>query len=339
MSANPLESNRAVLEAIITEVKGSAPTQTGDSMFLTSDGQWTGSVGGGNLEWRLMQAGKITHFRLNESNFKPGAKTMHIDHGLGCATDQCCGGRVQAYLVPIPEKLSHLVNANCSRLYRVNSEGYLTLIGGFDKKNQWIGINNNELDKNLLKKCLADPLFEKNLDNIFIVKREALPKLWIFGAGHISRVLAPLAVSLKYDVSVFDERDYWASPDAFPHNVQVNIAAMPDPQSKPEADTTVLVMTHSHKLDYDLLRLMHDWNLDYLGVIGSKTKAARFRKRMNNEGLDDGNLRMPIGLENMGKEPMEVAISVMAELTQRRTLKKVREIAEDEQVKRCYKVG
>ena len=152
-------------------------------------------------------------------------------------------------------------------------------------------------------------------------------------------MLAPLAVSLKYDVSVFDERDYWASPDAFPHNVQVNITAMPDPQSKPEADTTVLIMTHSHKLDYDLLRFMHDWDLNYLGVIGSKTKATRFRKRMSNEGLDDGSLRMPIGLANMGKEPMEVAISVMAELTQRRTLKKVREIAENEQEKRCYKVG
>ncbi len=60
---------------------------------------------------------------------------------------------------------------------------------------------------------------------------------------------------------------------------------------------------------------------------------------MSNEGLDDGNLHMPIGLANMGKEPMEVAISVMAELTQRRTLKKVSEITENEQEKRCYKVG
>lgn len=339
MTAKPLVSNRPVLEALITEVKGSAPTQAGDSMFLESGGQWSGSVGGGNLEWRLMQAGELTHCRLSKSSIKPGPKTMHIDHGLGCATDQCCGGRVQAYLVPVPETLFHLVKNNCNRLYRFTHEGYLTLMGGFDNQNQWIGINNNELEQSLLKNCLADPLFENNHDDIFIVRTKALPKLWIFGAGHISRVLAPLAVLLKYDVTVFDQREYWASPDAYPNKVQVNIAAMPNPDDKPETDTTVLIMTHSHKLDFDLLRLMHDWDLDYLGVIGSNTKANRFRKRMDNEGLDDENVHMPIGLPNMGKEPIEVAISVMAELTQRRTLKKVSDVVDTRQEKRRLKTG
>jgi len=318
MADNKIINNIPVMETLITQVKGSAPTQAGDSMILMSDGHWTGTVGGGNLEWKLMQAGQLTQLRLGATKVMPGAKTMKIDHGLGCATDQCCGGRVQAYLIPIPKKLVGLMEGNCSRLYRYSPDGYLQLVGGFNANNQWYGLSDAEQDQQFMKSCLADQKFEQGYDDVFVVRANIQPKLWVFGAGHISRVLAPLAVSLNYDVTVFDQREHWANADAFPDCVKVKVAEMPDPAEQPSSDTTVLIMSHSHKLDYELLRQMHDWNLDYLGVIGSQTKSSRFRRRMDNEGLDDSNIHMPIGLPAMGKEPMEVAISVIAELLQRR---------------------
>lgn len=312
-----------VMETLITQVKGSAPTQAGDSMLLMSNGQWTGTVGGGNLEWKLMQAGQLTQLRICETKVMPGAKTMKIDHGLGCATDQCCGGRVQANLVPIPKEFVELMKDDCSRLYRYSPDGYLQLVGGYNAKNQWYGLSDTEQDEQFMECCLADKKFEQDYDDVFVVRANIQPKLWIFGAGHISRVLAPLAVSLNYDVTVFDQREHWANADAFPECVKVKVAEMPDPAKQPGSGTTVLIMSHSHKLDYELLRQMHDWNLNYLGVIGSNTKSSRFRQRMDNEGIDDSNIHMPIGLPEMGKEPMEVAISVIAELLQRRNQHKI----------------
>jgi xanthine dehydrogenase accessory factor len=308
-----------VMETIITKVKGSAPTQAGDSMLLLSNGQWRGTVGGGNLEWKLMQTAQLTQFRIKQLGKLPGAKTMQLDHGLGCATDQCCGGRVQAYLVPIPPQLASLMNDSSSRLYHYSNDGYLQLVGGFNRHQQWQGLAGDDGNHQaLLRNYLSQPDCDPPPNDYFVVRASFKPKLWIFGAGHIARVLAPMADSLNYDVSIFDGREHWANPQAFPCNVTVHVQALPNPDQRPDPNTTVLVMSHSHKLDYQLLQLMHDWPLDYLGVIGSKTKSLRFRQRMDNEGLDDSQVHMPIGIADMGKEPMEVAISVMAELLQRR---------------------
>jgi len=306
-----------VMEAIITDVKGSAPTRAGDSMQLLSNGRWVGSVGGGNLEWKLMQAGQMAWWRLQESGKLPPAPTMQIDHGLGCHSDQCCGGRVKAHLVQLPKNLSALMNDHAQRIYQFDTEGYLNLQGGFTVEQQSLGDTSNWKPK--LVKGNAEKLIEAD-DNSLIRKAKKAPQLWIFGAGHIARCLAPLASSLDYRVSVFDGRPQWADPEAFPADVRVRTSALPEEIDQADDDTTVLIMTHSHKLDYQLLALMSEWDLGYLGVIGSKTKAARFRHRLDDEGIDDSHIHMPIGLPDMGKEPMAVAVSCMAELLQLRQL-------------------
>lgn len=304
-----------VMEAIITEVKGSAPTRPGDSMLLLSNGRWVGSVGGGNLEWKLMQTGQMAWWRLQENGQLPPASTMHIDHGLGCHSDQCCGGRVTAHLVLIPKHLSALMNDHAHRIYDQDTEQRLILTGGFTVEQQALGSVKRwqpQLIKGLTHRLTWDQ------PTSFIRKAKNAPQLWIFGAGHIARALAPLANALDYRVSVFDGRSQWADPEAFPGDVSVRTSALPESIDQAETDTTVLIMTHSHKLDYQLLALMSEWDLGYLGVIGSKTKAVRFRHRLDNEGIDDQHIHMPIGLPYMGKEPMAVAVSCMAELLQLR---------------------
>lgn len=313
-----------VLEALITSVKGSAPTRAGDSMQLLSNGRWQGSVGGGNLEWKLMQAGQMAWWRWQEQSKLPPAKAMHIDHGLGCHTDQCCGGRVEAELVLLNQEFSSLMNDFSHRIYQRDEQGYLQLIGGFNAQNHPIGQTTNLSLQQI--KAANDRFWQE--DDITQVRRaKNAPQLWIFGGGHIARALAPLASELDYRVSVFDGRPQWADPEAFPADVNVRPSAFPEAIDQADQDTVVLVMTHSHKLDYQLLQHMCDWDLDYLGVIGSKTKAARFRHRMDKEGLDDERVHMPIGLPNMGKEPMAVAVSCMAELLQLRTEQQLEEQA------------
>lgn len=302
-----------VLEAIITDVRGSAPTQVGDSMLLLSNGRWTGSVGGGNLEWKLMQAGQMAWWRLQNTQKLPPASAMKIDHGLGCHTDQCCGGRVEAHLLMLPKHFSALMNDHADRIYTVDADERLQLSGGYTASQQALGDTQGWTPKLIQK---SERRLSDQHNNSLLRRAKHAPQLWVFGAGHIARALAPLASALNFRVSVFDGRPQWADPEAFPNEINVRPSALPESVDQPDSDTTVLIMTHSHKLDYQLLELMSDWDLGYLGVIGSKTKAVRFRHRLDNQGIDDSHIHMPIGLPDMGKEPMAVAVSCVAELLQ-----------------------
>lgn len=312
----------AVMEALISKVKGSTPTRPGDSMLLMSDGQWRGSVGGGNLEWKLMRTGQLLQIRIQEQGALPNPKTMNIEHGLGCATDQCCGGRVFAHLVPIPRAFSTMMTERHSRIYQFLNDGRLSLAGAFSTDQQWqanvVDFPQKDSQEKLQKSLQNANKTQVDDGNNFIYKAKYQAPLWIFGAGHIARQLAPLACNLGFKVTIFDGRERWAQASAFPTEAKIKMQAMPDRGRQPSPDTTVLVMTHSHKLDYDLLHLLQAWQLDYLGVIGSHTKSIRFRDRLDKDGLDDSKVMMPIGLPDMGKKPLEVAISVLAELLQRR---------------------
>jgi xanthine dehydrogenase accessory factor len=75
-------------------------------------------------------------------------------------------------------------------------------------------------------------------------------------------------------------------------------------------------MTHSHNLDFEIVReALERGSFAWLGLIGSDTKAARFRKRLAAAGLDVTRLTCPIGIDGVdGKHPREIAVSVAAEL-------------------------
>jgi xanthine dehydrogenase accessory factor len=84
-------------------------------------------------------------------------------------------------------------------------------------------------------------------------------------------------------------------------------------------DAIVLILTHDHALDYRLLRrLLDETELSSIGMIGSQTKSNRFRARLRRDGIpeeEDARWRCPVGLPEVGgKLPMEVAISIAAEV-------------------------
>ena len=87
------------------------------------------------------------------------------------------------------------------------------------------------------------------------------------------------------------------------------------------AGTFVAIFTHSHDLDYRLVRaaLRRD-DLAYVGLIGSRTKRARFEDRLKDDGISAAQiarLSCPIGIPTLkGKAPAVIAVAVAAELLQ-----------------------
>lgn len=158
---------------------------------------------------------------------------------------------------------------------------------------------------------------------VFIEPMTAAPPLILFGAGHVNEALCPMASAAGFAVTVVDEREELATPGRFPTATRVlcqdPVDALPTLDIHP--DTWLLIVTHSHRLDEDLLRLLAPRAWRYLGMIGSKAKVAKFVSRLEARGITRADLdrvHMPVGLNLGAVTPAEIAVSILAELIQLR---------------------
>ncbi|TGG92071.1 xanthine dehydrogenase accessory protein XdhC [Natronospirillum operosum] len=143
--------------------------------------------------------------------------------------------------------------------------------------------------------------------------------LVVFGAGHVARALMTIAGELPWRITWVDER-----AEQFPEKIPANVHRhhTDDPVGDAPAlcaDAQVLILTHNHQLDYELCRtLLRADHTVGIGLIGSATKAERFRKRLAHRGHSEAaiaHIRCPVGRSDVpGKRPMEVAVSIVAEL-------------------------
>lgn len=147
----------------------------------------------------------------------------------------------------------------------------------------------------------------------------------LFGGGHVGRAIAHLLGTLPYVVTWIDSRD-----EIFPEQVADNVTCEhSDPVQAAVADlapgSRVLVMSFSHAEDLEIVaaclkRLRERGDLAYVGLIGSKTKWATFRHRLEERGFRKQELAQvtcPIGVPGIhGKEPEVIAVAVAAQLLQ-----------------------
>lgn len=147
--------------------------------------------------------------------------------------------------------------------------------------------------------------------------------LALFGAGHVAQALVPILAQLPLSVRWIDNRESLTPTAPLPANVDY----LCDDEPVGElpllpAGSWVVIMTHDHQLDFELAEkaLKHP-DLPYVGMIGSQTKAKRFIHRLQSKGISEQQLARfvtPIGLSEIpGKLPVEVAVSVSAQIIQR----------------------
>ncbi len=153
---------------------------------------------------------------------------------------------------------------------------------------------------------------------VFVDPIEARPTLWIYGAGHVAKAVCPIAVALDFDVHIVDDRDDLATQERFlgatVHRTDprrwLDTAAISD-------EDWHLVVTHDHALDQDLCGALLPRPCAFLGLIGSRAKAARFFERWTAQGIDPtlfSRLSSPVGLDVGAETPTEIAVAIAAEL-------------------------
>ncbi|MDX1724257.1 MAG: xanthine dehydrogenase accessory protein XdhC [Pseudomonas sp.] len=141
----------------------------------------------------------------------------------------------------------------------------------------------------------------------------------VFGAGHVGRALVPLLASLPCKVRWIDSRE-----NEFPEQIPAGVDKVVeddvvDEVERMPAGSYYIVMTHNHQLDLELTAaILRRNDFAYYGLIGSKSKRAKFEHRLRDRGFTPDvmqRMRCPLGLSEVkGKLPIEIAVSIAGEV-------------------------
>ena len=177
--------------------------------------------------------------------------------------------------------------------------------------------------------------YSQNIPKNEAFKSISSPKLQnvaLFGGGHVGKAIVNILSTLPMQVMWIDSRDE-IFPAELPNNVVCEhsdpVQAAVNDLAVIPAGSHVLIMSFSHAEDLDivaacLLRQRERADFPFIGLIGSKTKWATFRHRLEDRGFSESELAhitCPIGVDGVkGKEPEVIAVAVAAQLLKLRSI-------------------
>jgi len=335
-----MEAGRRCVVATIIRRSGSAPRQPGTRCLVLENGDIVGTIGGGKLEFDVItKAAEV--FRSGTS----ALLQLRLAGNDVAQTEMICGGSVDVYLEPVfPDQ------SPATRLYGEIAD---TLHG------QQTGVLVTRVDPGIPAEDPSGRLFIK-ADGTFCGDADAwatlpgLPRrflalktprlfdadftqpvvyaepihpddlLYIFGAGHISTCLAPMAQAAGFTVRVVDDRAEFANRQRFP-DIE-GVLAIPFEEAfdriRITPATYIVIVTRGHAFDLQLLRAALRSPAGYIGMIGSRKKRDLIYDTLYKEGVTRERLEevhAPIGLPIGAQTPEQIAVSIAAELIQVRS--------------------
>ena len=281
---------------------GSSPRPVGSLVAFRADGSQVGSVSGGCVEEDLIA-------RLLAREFS-GPQVYLTDYGVSAEDNEKwglpCGGRLELAIQQLDTKdLGWVEDAHHAMSTRQTLRRSVSLQSGETR------ISPSEHFVPLEKK-------DDTLTHCFGPRH----RLLLVGAGQLAAHLSTLALAMDYEVLLADSRewalDQWQGPDV------EKILGLPDDVVREHAaDEHCAVITLSHDPRVDDMALMEalDSACWYVGALGSVRTTEKRLQRLSQLGLSSGalaRLHAPVGLSIGSKTTMEIAVSIMAQLTQLR---------------------
>jgi xanthine dehydrogenase accessory factor len=294
------EGPTALVTILATE--GSAPRGPGTRMLVTQATQ-NGTIGGGALEHRAVEQGRaiLDH---------PAGSWRVQDYPLGPLLGQCCGGRVRLLVE------------------RLGDTEWLDTIDKGDPVEAMLLDNRIDRAPAPPSAPIRPPHWApastgpgtipargtllKSGDHFIEPLDRPRRRLTMFGAGHVGRAIARVMPGLPFHLAWYDSRPEASDQPGVVLADEDELVACAGEASEGSA---VLILTHDHALDYRLTAAALRSPAAFVGLIGSRTKRARFLSRLATDGVDAARLTCPIGLPGIaGKEPEVIAIAAMAQL-------------------------
>jgi xanthine dehydrogenase accessory factor len=341
-----LERGEKAALATIVSRTGSAPRAVGAKYLIHEDGSSSGSIGGGCVEaevWQKAQEvmekgdGNVLQFNLTAEQLAEG--------GL------ICGGNVEIFIELLKKSFLEIyqevkkikqkggaailatwvsVDGDSSKgegakaLIRSSGVKLGSLYGGEEverkilsemdtllkeKKPKLISLQAGEKDSSWEKaEVLLEPVFSE-------------PTVYLFGAGHVSQQIAPLAKRVEFKVVVIDDREIFANRQRFPDADEIVVTEFERCFERLLLDDSsfIVIVTRGHLYDGLVLEQAVKTHARYVGMIGSRKKIRILYQHLMKKGISKETLDRvyaPIGLEIHSETPEEIAVSIIAQLIQ-----------------------
>ncbi len=331
--AELLDGGESLVLATIVSRSGSAPRAVGSRMAVRQDGAIIGTIGGGILEARVQELAREV-FGHQQAVLRKFVLTAEDASQMGMV----CGGVVQVLVqfldashpgdVGLYREIAATVTAG-ERAWLITA-----MPSGFDVpgpiaqgmskgKDQSTG----DLEPHVVEALTAYPSDRSEIAEYqgrrYLV--EALSHegtVYIFGAGHVSQQVAPLASLVGFSVVVLDDRQEFANRERFPQADGVIVLDNFDAALEGleiNADSYLVIVTRGHAHDQTLLRQALATPAGYIGMIGSRRKRDAVYENLGKEGFtrqDFDRAFSPIGLAIGAETPEEIAVSIVGELIQ-----------------------
>ncbi len=301
---------------------GATPRGAGARMLVGKSGRLAGTIGGGAVEYRSEQiAQEVLHSRSSRGHSftltKEDVQNLGMICGGACSVFFCYLPAADAQSIAVAEKgLEHIRNGRSlwliSDLTRAGKLGLYSPEEGFFQVAQ---------PQEVRPYLTRHPIYFHQEDREFYTEQiNSCGRVYIFGGGHVAQELVPVLSRVGFRCVVMDDRPEFAKQERFPQAQQVilgDFGSISDYITLTQEDY-VCVMTRGHAADTLVQAQVLPCRPCYVGVIGSRQKAAGVRKRLKEEfGLSEQLLNLvttPIGLEIKSETPAEIAISIAAQM-------------------------
>jgi xanthine dehydrogenase accessory factor len=314
-----LREGRRVVLATVIHTWSSSPRPVGSQMAIDDTGRFEGSVSGGCVETAVIDASR-------EVLEKGGAKTLEFGVGneLAWEIGLACGGQVQVFVRRA--ELAVMEALGAARQERAIF-AVLTDLGSGRTQIFREGAIPEAHRASFHELALAPDdeaatVVELAGERAFLQLIRPPMRLMIVGAVHLTQVLAQLATLCGFRVSVIDPRAVFATAERFP-DVEIACEWPESALEKQPLDerTAFVTLSHDPKLDEPALAAALKSKCFYIGALGGKRTQEARRARLMEAGFSERDLARihgPVGLPIGAQTTAEIAISIMAEVIERR---------------------
>ena len=306
--------------ATVVETWGSAPRPVGSQLAVSAEAEIAGSVSGGCVE------GAVVAEALEAlEDGRPRVLEFGVTNEEAFAVGLACGGTIRVLVEPVGvgdgprvELIRDLCAARAARrpvAYVVELDAWSRLL--LDRA------AGAPIGAEVRRALTADRSgFAEIEDGRWFVGVHNPPlRLAVVGAVHIAQPLMTMARALGYDATLIDPRDAFASEARFPGERIVR--EWPDAALAAhglDSRTAVVTLTHDPKLDDPAIRAALRSEIFYLGCLGSTRTHAKRVARLAEAGFSEAEIariHAPVGLDIGARSPAEIAVSILAQLTER----------------------
>ncbi|MDD2337771.1 MAG: XdhC family protein [Geobacteraceae bacterium] len=332
-------------ESLVMATIVTAPDQarlSGASMLILADGGIQGTIGGGLMEAETQQIA-ARMFRRSE----PAVHLLSFSGEAALPMNSPCGRGTTVlieHITATPENLDifrKLLEARqrglkCCLITHLETDSMVLppLHRQLVSAGKWLcggqAIQHPEISAFLEKAAtITAPVIESLGDRRFFLNPWIVPStVYLFGAGHVAQEVAELAGKAEFRTVVLDDREKFANRDRFP--TADNIVVLDSFENafhglEIDSESHVIIVTRGHRHEKNLLRQALATPAGYIGVIGSIRKRDALFRELSSEDLTvDDMLRIycPIGIHVLAESPLEIAVSIVAQLIQLRARRK-----------------